>query len=202
MLNCTFRSAKITSCWTGPLHAIGQSNERIDDEPLEAAVGYADSNLNRVRGADVVAAANQRAVMRSDAEVTAVPPEIPADGGEGVALPDVSVGRGLGLVAHLGSKTRREDAEYDVMSAASLSARMTTCSSVALSQVPPCHLRPAARPRANPGRSAPRRAASRRPGARQHRCPPQPAEPDWWYAPCEPLRWRGRSSSRSCRDRL
>src|SRR6476469_2313009 len=93
--------------------AIGQSDERIDDEPLEAPVGYADSNLNRVRGADVVAAANQRAVMRSDAEVAAVPAEIPADGGEGVPLTNVSIGRGLGSMPHLSSKCHRDDAEYD-----------------------------------------------------------------------------------------
>src|SRR6185312_6351040 len=94
-------------------HAIGQSHKRIDDEPLEASIGYADSNLNCVRGADVVAAPNQRAVMRSDTEVATVSPEVPADGREGVPLPDVSVGRGLGVVAHLSSKSQRKDAEYN-----------------------------------------------------------------------------------------
>src|SRR3954462_6612281 len=79
-----------------PADAIGQGNERINDEPLQASVGYADSNLDRIRRPDVIAAANQRTVMRGDAKVPTVAAKIPADGGEGVPLPDVSVRRGLG----------------------------------------------------------------------------------------------------------
>ena len=103
-LSWRFTSANVTVWSTGPDDAPGQRIERVHDQPLQVGAGNPEADLDRRAGAEIVPEPVDLPVVRADLEPPAGAAELAEEGRDGVALPDVVVGRGLGRVAHLGGE--------------------------------------------------------------------------------------------------